>query len=136
MSSKLGWVHVCTEGAGKCSLLTKPTTPVPVECIAMDFKTHGDRRWWLAPHAICYSSQAAKQRCSADERKILVVVTWTHTVKATRYSVPQFHNMFSYSLTTCSERNSGFEGRGACMSTTQLWLEVCWIPNSWGEIPI
>lgn len=106
-----------------------------VECIAMNFKTHGDRRWWLARHATCNSSQAAKQRCSSDERKILVVVTLTHTVKATRYSVPQFHNMRSYSNCMCSGRNSGFEDRGACMSIIQLWLEVCWIPNSWSEIP-
>lgn len=35
----------------------------------------------------------------------------------------------------CSGRNSGFEGRGACMSIIQLWLEVCWIRNSWSEIP-
>ena len=100
-----------------------------------EFQDSRFRRWWLAPHAICNSSQAAKQRCSADERKILVVVTWMHTVKATRYFVPQFHNIGSYSDCMFSGRNSGFEGRGACMSIIQLWLEVCWIPNSWSEIP-
>ena len=25
---QVGWVHVCTEDAGKCSLFTKPTRPV------------------------------------------------------------------------------------------------------------